>query len=66
MDRNRMIRNGRKGSGHRRVYHAVLGMTLASALLFSETGKQIPFPVTEVMAASKEIKNSRVVYLDGT
>ena len=66
MDRNRMIRNGRKGSRHRRVYHAVLGMTLASALLFSETGKQIPFPVTEVMAASKEIKNSRVVYLDGT
>ena len=66
MDRNRLIRNGRKGSGHRRVYHAVLGMTLASALLFSETGKQIPFPVTEVMAASKEIKNSRVVYLDGT
>lgn len=66
MDRNRMIRNGSKGSGHRRVYHAVLGVTLASALLFSETGKQIPFPVTEVMAASKEIKNSKVVYLDGT
>ncbi|MGN0400339.1 MAG: hypothetical protein ACI4EO_09500, partial [Blautia sp.] len=66
MNRNRMIRNGRKGSGHCRAYHAVLGVTLASALLFGQTGAQIRFPVTEVMAASQESKNSKTVYLNGT